>query len=161
MQRPSVKLDPSAQQVLLAEERGKERVLPHALKPGDPEDLAAVEREARTPQLRAGRQVAGGQDRRFPGAVHGRPLRRKGVLDGAADDHLDHLGIADIRHPRGVDGLAVPKDRHRVAEGAHLRHAVRDEQDRDPARPGLGDDPAEPVDILAGERRGGLVQQED
>ena len=72
-------------------EAGQEQIeLTHALQAGDAEDLAALERERAASQA-----IAGGEPRR---AQHlgriSRPrswARRKGLGDGAADDHSDDL----------------------------------------------------------------------
>ena len=56
---------------------------------------------------------------------------------------------------------AVAQHSQVVAEGAHLTHAVRDEDDGDALRLQPGDNLAEPVDIAARERRGRLVEKQD
>ena len=61
----------------------------------------------------------------------------------------------------GGDVAAVAQDGQAVAEGAHLRHAVGDEDDGGARRLQPRDDLAEPVDVAAGERRGRLVEQQD
>ena len=49
----------------------------------------------------------------------------------------------------------------RVAEGAYLAHAVRDEDDGHAGGLQRCDDLAQPVDVAAGQRRGRLVEQQD
>ena len=69
--------------------------------------------------------------------------------------------VAEIGDGAGGDVPAVPEHGEVVAEGPHLAHPVRDEDDRHARRLEAGDDLAQPVDVAAGERRGRLVEEQD
>ena len=56
---------------------------------------------------------------------------------------------------------AVAQHGHAVAEGPHLAHAVRHEDDCDAVALALRDEAAEPVDVAARQGRSRLVEEQD
>ena len=88
-------------------------------------------------------------------------LLREGGGDRAADDQLDHLLVIDGLDREAADIAAVAQHGEIVAEGAHFRQAMGDEEDRDPFALQPLDQPAEPIDVPAREGGGRLVEQQD
>lgn len=159
--RPSTRIFALAQ-ARHAEAAQEQLLLTHALQARHAQDLAGPEAEARLHELAAGRDPPCLQRRRRAGRTGAlRRPRREGGGQGAADDHPDHLVVADPGHLGRAHVLAVAQDGEPVAEPPHLGHAVRDEDDRDPVRAHLLDEAAEPVDVAAGEGRGRLIEQQE
>ena len=79
-----------------------------------------------------------------------------------AADHLgDDLVVGDrVRLMRG-DGAAVAEDGQAVGDGAHLRHAVRDEDDELALAGELPRQLEQPFRLAGRQRRGRLVEDED
>ena len=62
---------------------------------------------------------------------------------------------------RGDDEPAVPKDRDPIAQLEDFLEPVVHEQDPDPACARLASDDEQAVDLVRGERRGGLIEHQD
>ena len=82
------------------------------------------------------------------------------MRDRAADDHLDHLVLAEIADRAGRDVAAVAQDGEPIAERPDFSHPMRDEDDGDALALEAGDQVAEPIDVSARESRCRLVEQD-
>src|SRR5450759_1341155 len=125
---------------------------------GDAQDLAAMELEADVPHLAA--QVEA------PHIEHDVRVDRLGQLgcrleDGPPDHHADDLPDAGIGRDDRVDIAAVPHDRHAVGDPLELLQAVRDVHDAVAPLAQVPRDAEELVDLGLGERRRGLVHDQD
>ena len=87
-------------------------------------------------------------------------LGRKGRRQRAPDHQLDHAVVGDFVGPEAPHHTAVAQDGQAVAEIPHLLHPVRDEDDGGALRAQPVEQRAEPLHVVAGEGRGGLVQQQ-
>ena len=87
--------------------------------------------------------------------------RRKGGRERAADDHSHDLVVADRVDLDRADVPAVPEHGEPIAEPPDLEEAMGDEDDRDVLVRKALDQPAEPVDVAAGEGGGRLVEEQD
>ena len=85
---------------------------------------------------------------------------RKGRGQRAPDHQLDHPVVGDLVRAEAPHHAAVAQDRQAVAEVPHLLHPVRDEDDGRARRAQPLEQRAEPLHVVAGERRGGLVEQQ-
>ena len=130
-----------------------------AEQPGDAEDLAGAHVEVDTVHDRPDAQAAAAQHRfgRGGGAAGGVE-----VVDLAPDHQADHLAAAI-----GVDGVdasdveTAAQDRHPVADAGDLAEVVRDVQARDAAVAQAPDDAEQLLRLGAGERGGGLVEDDE
>src|SRR5262249_48751952 len=134
-------------------ETAKEKVeLAHSLQARHAEDLPLMQGEARVLQFIARGEVA--RPEHLGRLCQPRPGPRwKGLRDRAADDHLDHLLLAEIADRAGRDVAAVAQDRQTIAERADFSHPMRDEDDGDALPFEAGDQVAEPIDVPARESR--------
>ena len=89
-----------------------------------------------------------------------RGSRRKCLRDRAADDHLDHLLLAEVADRAGRDMAAIAHNCQPIAERANFPHPMRDEDDGHALAFEAGDQVAEPVDVAAGKSRCRLVEQD-
>ena len=78
-----------------------------------------------------------------------------------ADHHRDQLVGAGLRDLPGADVGAVAQHRDPVREHEHLLEAVADVDDADAALAQPADDAEQAQDVGLGERRGGLVHDQD
>ena len=143
-----------------AEEREEEVALAHAVEPADAQNLAGPEGEGKILHASLDGESFGGQDRRLPAPGRLCRLGREGRGQRASDHQLDHPVVGDFVGPEAPHHAAVAQDRQAVAEIPHLLHPVRDEDDRRALGAQPGEERAEPLHVVAGERRGRLVQQE-
>ena len=90
-------------------------------------------------------------------AVHAGEL----LLDLAADHVGDDVGHVHVREVALGDELAVAHDRHAVHDVLQLLQAVGDVHDALALGAQTADDAEQLVDLLGGQRRGGLVHDED
>ena len=88
-------------------------------------------------------------------------LGRKRGTQRAADHQFDDLGVRYIVHCVGADCSAVAKNREHRAKGTHLLHAMGDKDHRRAGTLEPFDHVAEPLHVAVGQRRGGLVEQQD
>ncbi len=79
----------------------------------------------------------------------------------APDHHLHDRVRRHLVPFQRAGAAAVAQHRDAVRELVHLRHAVRDVDDRDPVRAKLADQREQPVGFARRQRRGRLVQHQD
>jgi hypothetical protein len=79
----------------------------------------------------------------------------------ASDHPADHRVDIEFGGRRGEHEPAVPHDRHPLAAREHLLQPVRDEQDGGAAAPQRHHDLEQPVYLDIGQRRRGLVHDQD
>ena len=91
------------------------------------------------------------------------PSRRGGkyVRDRPAHHLADELVGRDVADVGGVDEGAVLEDGDPVAQVEDLLEPVRDVEDRDAALAQPLDEGVEQLDLVVGQRRGGLVHRDD
>ena len=94
-------------------------------------------------------------------AAGGRGARREHGREGTADHHADHLVRGRPGPFDGVDAPSVAEHGDGVADGEDLVDLVRDVQDRDAPRLQPADEREQALDLVTGERGGGLVHDED
>ena len=76
--------------------------------------------------------------------------------------HLLHQGLGvDLTDGQGIHALAVAHDGHGVGDLEDLRQVVRDVDDGQTLRLQIADDAEQALNLLAGERGGGLVHDDD
>ena len=93
----------------------------------------------------------------------GSRLERLGPLDGADGpaDHRGHEIVARVLGDGALEhGRAVPQDLHAIGDLDDLVEAMGDVDDRDAALAKAPDEREEPLDLLVGERRRRLVQDQ-
>ncbi len=83
------------------------------------------------------------------------------MRDLAADHHLDDFGNAARALLEGLDLAAVAEHRGHVGQFLDLVHAVRHVKDADTFFAQLTDDEIDALDVLGGQRRSGLVEDEE
>ena len=124
---------------------------------GDPDDLAAVQREAdRAERL----PLQGIDDEHFVGLGRRRNRRRERRLERAADDPLDQLRF---RGGRGVVGSLMPpvtKHGDPVGDLEHFRQPMADVDHTDAATLARQHGSVEGLDLLWAEGGGGLVEEQ-
>ena len=148
----------------LARQGGEEFVLPVARHPRDAEDLARRKLERNALEARPVRVL-----RREVEALHPQPHGApRGIGPGAPD--IGDLG-AD-HHPREAAGgllprvaafhdAALPQDRRRLAEPAHLVELVRDVEHRAPLAPQRAQRVEQALAFLRGQDRGRFVEDQE
>ena len=124
----------------------------------DPEDLAPVELEADVPHLPPAIEVADLEHHRRIGRLG--QLRRR-LVDRAADHHADDLLGRCLGRGHRLDVAPVAHDRDPVGDLLELFEPVRDVDDPVASLPKVAGDPEQLVDLGVGERRGGLVHDQD
>ena len=127
--------------------------------PGNAQNLAPTQVEG---HILDGRLVTGRQP---PNLQHdlGRlvGLLREALAQFTTDHHLDDIIEGQTRDRSRVDPLAVAQDGDLIADAEDLVHLVRDVDDPAAAILQLLNDAEEMVDLLLGQRGGGLVHDDD
>ena len=157
--RPSMRSSPSAISRMPKEAR-KRSSWPMPWSPATPRISPLMESEGRVPELLAGGEVL---DREDLGRVVGLTAGRGGKVWAIERPMIISMICASLKSATAPVAICRPLREHGqvIAEGPHLAHAMRDEDDGHAGGLEAGDDLAEPVDVAAGERRGRLVEQED
>ena len=127
--------------------------------PGDPEDLAPAEGEGNVAEPAAVAQVADFQQ--HVGRLRFGALGRIELAEDSADHVVDDEVRGDVGHVGGDDAVPVAEDRDPIAVVEDFHHAVRDVDDRDPARGEVAHDPEQHLRLGLGQRRGRFVEDED
>ena len=73
---------------------------------------------------------------------------------------MDELFLAGVGHIHGTNELPIPQDRDLVAHAEDFFQPVGDVDHGDAVRLQFGEHPEQDVDLCVGQRRGGLVQDE-
>ncbi len=132
-------------------------VAPGVGEPGDPEHLAAVQREGGVPQVDAGQAPHlehwfGAGALRHGGAVVGFHLHTQ--------HQVNQLGLGEPGHVAGGDLLAVAEHRHPVAQVEDLVEAMRDVDDPRTAIAQIADDSEQPMDLVRWENGSRFVEDQ-
>ena len=154
--RSSGQMDLAAVAPERAEQERCDLLASRAEDPGDADDLARMDRERHPVDVRP-RELAHVQRRLA--ALGGGPLR--GGADRLAGDHADQRVVVELAAPRVGDDLAVAERDDPVGQVDDLVEAVRDEDDAGAALGDAADRAEELGDLLAVQRGGGLVENED
>ena len=93
--------------------------------------------------------------------VADRGLDLREERDGPPDHVADEVGGGQVARGGGHDVAPVAEHRRAVAQLEDLVEAVADEQDRDAAVAQPADDAEQPLDLVGGQRRGRLVEDQD
>ncbi len=124
---------------------------------GEADDLAGPDREGDVPEgAGAGERL----DREDDGAGLAGGSRIH-VAERPADHQLDGPVVRHLLDRRGRDEQPVAQDRDPVGDAVDLLHAMADEHHRHALGPQPLDHLEQAVDLAPGQRRGGLVHDED
>jgi hypothetical protein len=87
--------------------------------------------------------------------------RGDSAAQAGAGHQADEVVVRDLAAAESPNLLAIAQDGERVTKRPHLPQAVRNEDHHGAVGLELSDDTAEPIDIVAGECRCRLVEQQD
>ncbi len=87
--------------------------------------------------------------------------RREVFVQLPADHQRDELLTVRVLHVQRLDRLAVTHDGHAVADHKNFRHTVGDEDHRDSLLLQIVDQPEQNVDLVDGQRRRRLVENQN
>ena len=127
---------------------------------GDADDLALAHAEADAAEVLAGEVVDLERHRRVGGDGAARGVGEAEV-DALAGHRLDQPVLRQVRDRRGDDVARVAEHGHRLADLVDLLQVVRDEEEGDALGLQLADPHEEPLDLLAVELRGRLVEDDE
>ncbi len=128
---------------------------PAPTRPAEPDDLAGADRERDVAE-----GPAAGQALDLEQHVADRGLDLREQRDRPADHVADEVGGGQLGGRARDDVPAVAEDRRAVAQLEHLVEPMADEQDRDAAVAQAADDREQPLDLVGGQRRGRLVEDQ-
>ena len=158
LQRPALHIDPAMAEPAQPDRELEQFAAARAREPVDAEDLAGVQRERRVAHAPVGARDLLELEQR--GAAH-RPRVLMRLCGLASPRHrLDQAGVRLPGGREGADPQPVAQHADAVGDAQHLAEPVRDVQHRLAVAAQAFDDREQPLGVVARQRRGRLVEDQ-